>query len=112
MARKINVRKILEELIKKASHNSIASSWHVSKHSVSAVAEKGIQLGILPGGPIPDIDDDDLYKLFFRKRSLLKRYMNLWTLKKFTMNSTVPVLLLNCFGRSIKQSVSAPERMR
>ena len=68
MARKINVRKILEELIKKTSHNSIASSWHVSKHSVSAVAEKGIQLGILPGGPIPDIDDDDLYKLFFPEK--------------------------------------------
>ena len=55
MARKINVRKILDELIKKASHNSIASSWHISKHSVSDVAARGLELGILPEGPVPDM---------------------------------------------------------
>ena len=68
MARKINVRKILDELIKKASHNSIASSWHISKHSVSDVAAKGLEPGILPEGPVPDMDDDSLYKLFFPEK--------------------------------------------
>ena len=68
MARKINVRKILDELIKKASHNSIASSWHISKHSVSDVAARGLELGILPEGPVPDMDDDSLYKLFFPEK--------------------------------------------
>ena len=68
MARKIGVRIILEELLQGKSQNSIASDWHISKHSVGDVAARGIELKILPNGSIPDIDDDSLYKLFFPKK--------------------------------------------
>ena len=50
-SRKINVREILDELIKKASHNSIASSWHISKHS--AVGKCPSQV---PGASFHSID--------------------------------------------------------
>ena len=37
MARKIDVKRILEEKLKGTSHNCIASDWGISKHSVKDV---------------------------------------------------------------------------
>ena len=68
MARKIDVRRILEEKIKGSSNNSIASNWGISKHSIKEAGEKATELGILPGGPIPDMTDDELYSLIFPDR--------------------------------------------
>ena len=68
MARKIDVRRILEEKIKGSSNNSIASNWGISKHSIKEAVEKATELGILPGGPIPDMTDDEQYSLIFPDR--------------------------------------------
>lgn len=65
MARKIDVRRILEEKLQGRSNNAISSGWHISKHSVGDVVLKAEEMGILPGGKIPDLDDESLYKLFF-----------------------------------------------
>lgn len=37
MARKIDVRRILEEKLQGRSNNAISSGWHISKHSVGDV---------------------------------------------------------------------------
>ena len=68
MPRRIDVRRILEEKLKKTSNNAIALNWGISKHSVQAVVEKATALGILPDGPVPDMEDDKLYKLFFSEK--------------------------------------------
>ena len=123
MARKINVRKILDELIKRASHNSIASLWHISKHSVSDVAAKGLELGILPEGPVPDMDDDSLYKLFFPEKITAEDYvwsmervlspdMKRWTLRRSTKSSIAQESHSSCCGRSTRSNASAMARMR
>lgn len=65
MSRKIDVRRILDEKIKGLSNNEIARQWHISKHSVGHVVRKGVELGLLPAGPLPEMDDDSLYKMFF-----------------------------------------------
>lgn len=65
MARKIDVRRILEEKIKGTSNNAIASGWGISKHSIKDVVAKATELGILPDGPLPDKTDDELYMLIF-----------------------------------------------
>ena len=65
MARKIDVRRILEEKIKGTSNNVIASGWSISKHSIKDVVAKATELGILPDGPFPDATDDELYMLIF-----------------------------------------------
>ena len=65
MARKIDVKRILEEKLKGTSHNCIASDWGISKHSVKDVVARATELGILPDGPILDKTDEELYSLFF-----------------------------------------------
>ena len=65
MSRKIDVRRILDEKINGLSNNEIARQWRISKHSVGHVVRKGVELGILPEGSVPDADDNSLYKQFF-----------------------------------------------
>lgn len=65
MSRKINVRKILEAKLQGFSNNNIATSCNVSKHSVQEVVTIANTLGILPGGTIPNLTDEELYKMFF-----------------------------------------------
>ena len=60
MSRKIDVRRILDEKSKGLSNNEIARQWHISRHSVGHVVRKGVELGLLPDGPLPEMDDDSL----------------------------------------------------
>lgn len=68
MSNKINVRMILEAKLQGFSNNTIASTRHVSKHSVNEVVKIGTRLGILPAGTIPNLTDDELYRVFFPDR--------------------------------------------
>lgn len=65
MSRKIDVRRILDEKIKGLSNNEIARQWRISRHSVGYVVRRGVELGLLPDGPSPEMDDESLYRLFF-----------------------------------------------
>lgn len=65
MSRKIDVRRILDEKIKGLSNNEIARQWRISRHSVGYVVRRGVELGLLPDGPSPEMEDESLFRLFF-----------------------------------------------
>ena len=80
MSRKINVRKILEAKLQGFSNNSIVTSCGVSKHSVQDVVTIANKLGILPGGTIPDLTDEELYRTFFPSKWA---YESIYTLPNY-----------------------------
>ena len=112
MARKINVRKILDELIKKTSHNSIASSWHISKHSVSDVAARGLELGILPEGPVSENGRLLVQAVLPEKRSLRKRVMSRWTLRRSSKSSITQEPHSSYCGKNTRSNASAMARLQ
>lgn len=64
MASRINVKLVLELLATGMSQNSIASSWHISKHSVAKVADVATQKGI-SFDDVRDMPELDVYRIFF-----------------------------------------------
>ena len=68
MSIKINVRKILEAKLQGFSNNNIAATYGTSKHSVQDVVAIAEKKGILPGGTIPNLTDEELYRTFFPEK--------------------------------------------
>lgn len=64
MANKINVKLILELRDAKMSQNSIASTRHISRHSVSEVFHKAAELGITYRD-VYSLDENEVYRMFF-----------------------------------------------
>ena len=67
MSIKNTVRKILEAKLQGFSNNNIAATYGTSKHSVQDVVAIAEKKGILPGGTIPNLTDEELYRTFPRK---------------------------------------------
>ena len=61
---KVNVRKILEAKLQGFSNNNIAATYGTSKHSVQDVVAIAEKKGILPGGTIPNLKNEALYRTF------------------------------------------------
>ena len=64
MANKINVKLILELRDAHMSHNGIASTRHMSRHSVSDVIHIADELGITYQD-IRHLDENEIYRMFF-----------------------------------------------
>ena len=64
MARKINVKLILELREAKMSRNMIAETRHMSRHSVSEVFAIADRIGI-KYADVRNLDDTEVYNMFF-----------------------------------------------
>lgn len=72
MANKINVKLILELNASGLSQNAIATTRHMSKNSVSTVIKIARDKN-LAYGDIKDLNDDELYRLFFPDKLLTEQ---------------------------------------
>lgn len=71
MANKINVKLILELLDAGMSRNSIASTRHMSKNSVSQVMNVAKERNI-HFSDVRNLDENDLYRMFFPEKHAIE----------------------------------------
>ena len=67
MARKINVKLILELNAAGVGRNTIAATRHIAKHSVSDVIKRSRELNILYND-VKDIDESEVYRIFYPEK--------------------------------------------
>lgn len=67
MARKINVKLILELNAAGVGRNKIAATRHIAKHSVSDVIKRSRELNILYND-VKDIDESEVYRIFYPEK--------------------------------------------
>ena len=92
MAKKINVKLILELRDAHMSRNGIASTRHMSRHSVSDVFHIADEKGITYRD-VRFLDENEVYRMFYPDKHAVDDL------------SERQVLLLNFYGRSIRTNV-------
>ena len=85
MASRIKIRLILELNASGMSQNDIARTRHMSRSSISTVMRIAKEKNITYES-IKDINDDELYKMFFPEKLQQKIFMNFLIMSMFIMN--------------------------
>lgn len=103
MAKRINVKLIMELSAGGLTQNEIASSRHFSKTSVNLVLKTARELNV-SAADLREMSPEEAYRLFSRKSCPQTRFMNCRTMGMSMKNSRKSASHSSSYGRSTEKS--------